>query len=308
MQQLSNRKLLILKTLRRYPYLRTAQIRDATAPKDEDGRITRSNLCELEALGLVRRHNPKMVDPFTGQAAPISVLTIKGSNWLTAETGDCSLLLQCERTFTDWMSLNHHCEVCGLHMKLDRAFAKQARMKLLSLHFEHDVVGKGPKPEDKYKLYEVLQENPRIVCNPDSAMVMEIEGYTRLLLQEFETGRDGSPQRVASKKIKGLYHLFQKKAWKKKFPEALDAYVLFFCPNTGWMNGLRKSFRDVKETPCGDNWLFCPTHKIDDDFLSKPLIYKLNDDHPFPLVPPACGPTQDRRSELRPDVRPDAIR
>ncbi len=287
--QMSDADIKVLRHLRRYWYQRTAQIRSAVSLSDKDASVTRARLRKLAGLGLVRRHDPKMIDPISGQAAPIWVLTVKGSNWLAASTGDCALLLTSEPTFSDWMSLNHYCWAGGQHWKLDQAFAGQRHVKLHSLRFEHEVVGPGPKTEERLFLYEVVQAEPRIVCMPDTAMETELEGIPasrRAWYSEYETGADGSPVRIAAKKHKGYHGLFSQRIWKKHFPKAQDARVIAWCPNPGWMQALRSA---MKDKPGAEFWLFCVSKEVGSEFLHKPLLYSV-DKGPFPFAPPPPAP------------------
>lgn len=285
----------VLRHLRRYWYQRNSQIRDAVAPDDRDGSVTRARMRKLAGLGLVRRHDPKMIDPVSGQAAPIWVLTVKGSNWLAATTGDCSLLLSAEPSFTDWMSLNHYCALGELHWRLDRVFSAQDQVQLLSLTFEHELA-RGPGQQRKRILYEVVQETPRVECKPDTAIETQLAGRPdsrRLWYGEYETGADGSPARIAATKRRGYQEVMSRQLWRRSFPEACDARVIFWCPNAGWRNGLRAAFREYG----GDWWLFAD-HEIGEDFLHAPALYTV-DRGPFPLVPPLSTPAADGRSGNR---------
>ena len=46
-----------------------------------------------------------------------------------------------------------------------------------------------------------------VKCCPDSVISVEVDGYLRVLFFEYETGADGSPQRVVAKKHKGYAQL-----------------------------------------------------------------------------------------------------
>src|SRR5262249_54197624 len=161
----------------------------AVAPNDGDGSTTRGVLRKLEQGGLIRRHQPKMVAPLSNSAPPVFILTLKGSNVLAAETGDCSLLLIVEPTFRDWMSLNHYCSLRSLHAVIDASFSLTTRVKQTALYFEHEVIrADANEPAKRYRLYTVVSETSKVVCCPDSAFETDFTGRRRAWYVEYETG------------------------------------------------------------------------------------------------------------------------
>src|SRR5438067_29851 len=89
-----------MRLLRRYFYLRTAQIRKelirlGLLKRDDDGAATRGIIRSLEKLSYIRRYEPKLVGD-GGTVAPIFVLTILGSAALAQDLNDCSMLLTVE--------------------------------------------------------------------------------------------------------------------------------------------------------------------------------------------------------------------
>jgi hypothetical protein len=283
---LTPRQIDVLKLLRRYFYLRTAQVRDALIPHDGDASITRSVLRKLEHAGLIRRHQPKMVEPLSNSAPPVFVLTLKGANLLAAETGDCSVLLTAEPSFRDWMSLNHFCALSALHLMIDAAFAGQSRVRQTALYFEHEVIQPdADEPAKKYRLYTAVSESPRVVCCPDSAFETEFLGERRAWYVEREMGTD-TPARVAAKKCQGYAGLAATGLFNRHFPDAKSFRVLTFCPNAGWRDALR---REMKDKPGADAWLFAALPEVTAaTFLHGPFLWKV-DRGPLPLVPPAVS-------------------
>lgn len=296
---LAARLVAILRLLRRFYYLRTAQIRDWIAPHDKDGSITRDCMRTLLAPAFVRRHHPKMVDGMTGTAPPVYVLTLKGSCALAEATGDSSLLLTVEPTFRDWMSLNHYCALSQFHMTIDKAIAAQELVKQRSLLFEHEVVDPNAKdPAHKYRLYTRIDD--KVLFCPDSAMETEVNGHCRAWYVEREMGSD-TPTRVSAKRYKGVLGIATTQKWKNHFPAARDFRVLVVCPYEGWMNLLRK---EMQNRPGKEHWLFCDVRKIKaETFLHEPLLYTV-DKGPYPFVPapsgtPGGAPAPERRGEQK---------
>ncbi|MFO0935751.1 MAG: replication-relaxation family protein [Gemmataceae bacterium] len=240
---ISSRQIAVLKPLRRYGYLRTNQIRDLVIPHDETGSITRSVMRKLVALRLVRRHDAKLVDE-NGSTPPTYVLTHEGSSVLVAHCNDPSLLLDVEPKFTDWMSLNHYCGLSSFHILLDRAIAAQSAVTLQKLYFEHEVIRPNAlDPAQKYRLYTVVADQPRIIAVPDSAFETEFLGSRRAWYVERETGSD-NPARVAAKKAKGYALLSENSLHRRHFPDVDDFRVLALCPSPGWRDALRREMKD----------------------------------------------------------------
>ena len=113
---LAARLLVILTVLRRYFYLRTAQIRDVVLPADKDASITRECMRRLLGLGFVRRYEPKLIDGQTGTAPPVYALTLQGACALAQQIGDCSLGLAFEPNFRmNWSRQARSPGEAGLH-------------------------------------------------------------------------------------------------------------------------------------------------------------------------------------------------
>src|SRR4051812_43663023 len=103
---LTTRDTMILSALEdETPYARVSQLAELIVPSAKDGTaIIRSRLRVMEAGGLVRRYNPKLIDPFDPQTqAPIWVISVRGSHMLARLTDAPSRALLDERSFADWM-------------------------------------------------------------------------------------------------------------------------------------------------------------------------------------------------------------
>lgn len=277
---LTPRQIEILKALRRYFYLRTAQIRDLVIPADKDGSITRECLRGLLRHEFVRRHEPRILEQGKTTAPPIYILTLAGSCALATQSGDCGFLLTIEPTFRDWLSLHHFCALSSLHMTIDAAIAAQTYVKQHALYFEHEVMADSEDPAKKYKLY-VRLSNGAIKCCPDSAFEVEIATYRRAYYVEREMGSD-TPGRAAGKKHKGFAELARTKSFQRHFPQARDFRVLAVCPHAGWRDAMR---REMKGKAGQEFWLFCSvTDVTPDTFLHEPIFYT-TDKGPLPFVP-----------------------
>ncbi len=273
----------ILKLLWRYVILRAAQIRDRLLPNDKTAANTRAHLRVLVAAELVRKYQPKIVDPLSnGNAPPIYTLTCKGASILAAITGDSKYILKAEVSLGNWMSINHWASLSSLAMILDDAFAETDL--LVSMHFEHEVVDPDKnEPWERYLLYTKISE--KLFFCPDMAFETNFRAYRRAWFVEYETGSD-APARVVAKKHKGVAGLGN--LFREAFPNAKDFKVIAFCPAPSWRDSLRKEF---KNKPGAEHWLFCSTSDLKKEtFLFEPIMYSAEKSHssgekgPFSLL------------------------
>jgi hypothetical protein len=271
-------RIAILILLWLYPILRVGQIRDRLFPNDRTGAIVRGHMRKLVIPGLVRKYQPKIVDPFgNGSAPPVYTLTCSGGSILAAATGDMKYLIQSEVSFANWISVNHWCSLSSLGMIINDAFDGKDYVKLTQMHFEHEVADPSAKePWKKYLLYTKVSD--KISFCPDMAFETDLKGQIRAWACEYETGSD-SPARVAAKKCQGAALLGDKYA---KFPNAKDFKVIAFCPNAGWRDSLRQAFSGK---PGSQHWLFVATPDVKAaTLLHEPIMYAVQKG-PFSLLP-----------------------
>lgn len=295
----------ILRALRRYFYLRTAQIRDLVIPHDKDGAMTRDCLRQLLALGHVRRHFPQMCEDGKQTAPPIFVLTQNGSCVLAEAMGDSRLVLLSEPMFRDWMSLNHFCAVSQVLMMIDAAMGAQSLATLHSLYLEHEIIDPAATDNSrKFRLHETVSNDPTIFCCPDAAFETEYKGYRRAWYIEKEMGSD-TASRVAAKKHKGYALLSSQGFFRRHFPAARDMRVLAYCPNKSWMDLLR---REMRGKPGADVWLFCSTPAVSIETFLHGSVFHTVEKGPLALVPaPAPAPGSPPAAERAPDRAPETV-
>lgn len=287
-----------LNFLHRYGYARTNHLRDAVFPGDKDGSTTRGRLRPMEKAGLIRRYVPRLIDPFDPQTqAPVWILTLKGALALAELTGDASKILTVERSFQDWMSMNHFCAMTSLMaFVVDPAVRAQDRVKMHALYWEHDVVDAGASdPARRFRLYTDFPA-AGVKCCPDAAFELEIPtaggSVRRAYYVEREMGTD-SCTRVVAKKHKGYHQLWATGAFRRHFPQSADFRVLCFCPSASWRDGIRAAFKEKAEgdappklKPGADLWLFLSTPDVTaETFLHGDVVYKVGSG-PVPLLPP----------------------
>lgn len=294
---LTPRQAVTIRSLRRYWYLRAAQVHDLIARAegrtdwDRDTSITRQVLRDLLREQFVRRYEPHPPgDPKT-KGPPIYTLTMKGSCALAQYTKDVTDILPFEPTFKDYHSLQHYLRLSSFQMTVDAALAAQSYVTPRTLLFEHEPAGDARR----YGLHTPFPNSP-VKCCPDAALEIEVRGYRRVLFYEYETGADGSPTRVAAKKHKGYALLRDTALYRRLFPHAKDFRVLCVCPYEGFRDSLRSAFREPKEKgplPGADLWLFLTAPEVTETtFLHAPIVWKM-DGGPIPLVPPPAGPVTE---------------
>lgn len=274
----------ILRELRRYKFLATAQIRRWCVPNDKDGSITREVLRKLQDAGLARRFRAEVANPVMTSSAPVWTPTEAGCCLLAAKTGDASLILDSLPNTNNWTQFAHYVAVSELVHTIDQAFAAQTYAKLGAVYFEHDVISDAKEPEKKFRLYTVVSQHEprRVVCVPDFAFEVIVNQYRRVYFGELERGTD-TPKRVWAKKspgYSGMQHHF-----RKHFPDAQDWRVLFTWPNAG----LRDAARRAADPAKSDMWLFAALPDMTESFLHEPVIYTAQEG-PKPFIKPPAAP------------------
>jgi len=299
---LTPRHTAILRAQRRYFFMTTAQIRDASAPADKDGSVTREHLRKLLALGFTKRHEPRFLETGKATAPPVFLPTVKGSCALAVATGDVNDILHVEPTFRDWISIHHYTALTSLHMTIDAAFAAQTHVTQHALYFEHEVVQPDAlEPSKKFRLNTIVSDTPRIVCCPDSGFEVEVGGHRRAIYVEREMGSD-TPQRAIAKKHKGMALLSETGLFRRHFPLAKDMRVLAICPNPSWRDALRAAFKErdgvsPKLKAGAHLWLFVAAQYVAKEaFLHEPMAHVVSEKEgvvtergPLPFVPPPTG-------------------
>ncbi len=302
MPPLTPKLVAILLVLRRYFFMQTAQIRQAVAPADKDGSVTREQLQKLLALHYVRRHQPRILELGKATAPPVFLPTVLGSCALARETGDIGHILQVEPTFKDWLSIHHYCALTALHMTIDAAINAQSAVKQHALYFEHEVIQPDAlEPSTRFRLNTIVSDTPRVVCCPDSAFEIEVSGHRRAIYVEREMGSD-TPMRVVAKKHKGMALLSDTGLFRRHFPHAKDMRVLALAPNPSWRDGLRAAFREkdgtsTKLKPGAQLWLFIAVQDLTvEKILHEPTVHTIQEKDgvviergPLPLVPRPAG-------------------
>lgn len=291
-----------LRKLRRYKFLETRQIRRWCVPNDKDGSITRQVLRKLEDAGLARRFRAEVTNPLTTSSAPVWTPTEAGCCLLATKTGDASLILDIMPNTNNWTQFRHYVEVSEVVHAIDMAFLAQSYATLGAVYFEHDVISNAKEPEQRFRLYTIVNQNEskRTVCVPDFAFEVIVNQYRRVYYGELERGSD-TPKRVWAKKAPGYSGM--KNYFRKHFPNAQDWRVLFIWPNASMREAARKAVDPEKS----GMWLFAAFPDITSDFLNQPVIYTAQEGpkpcikQPTPAGTPATAPAPHLITEHSPE-------
>src|SRR5262245_59123906 len=134
---ITERVLQILRVLRRFKFVTTAQIRDWCVPGDRDGSVTREVLRKMRGTGLARRVKAEVHDPRSTTSVPVWLPTEAGSCVLASRTGVMESLLDCEPSTSSWQNYAHYCCVSGVMHTIVAAFEAQIAARMGALYFEH---------------------------------------------------------------------------------------------------------------------------------------------------------------------------
>jgi hypothetical protein len=279
---ITDRDLAVLLKLDRYYVCSRPQIQRLCYPSDLTGRVTRRRLQALISEGLINRQRATIVYPHTIPAGSIYYPSTKGCQLLSETQGDDRYLLtptQCPQSH----HALHWLAVTETHITLDAAIDAQHDVALLDWVNEWDIVNKDEQqPEKRFRLYTLLQEQPRLICAPDAAFVLSYRGFNKVFFVEQDRGTSGAHQ-VAARKVKGYLAMQQQCKHCEQFPlcNVTSLSVLCLAPDVGRRDALRRAFAGK---PGSDLWKFVtvPDFSVE-KLLHEPVLYSTKGE-PIPLV------------------------
>jgi hypothetical protein len=266
-----------------YSVMSTPQIRRRRFPNDPDGRVTRRRLQHLKANNLVSRMNTYIHCTSGGPASSLYYPSRKGGELLAAHFDDIRFLAtntQAPPAHYAW----HWQEITENHMTLDDAIATQQEVELLRWINEFDIVNKEETlPERRHPLFSVLREHPsRLVCAPDCACLLGVEGESKVFLWEIDRATTGAKQ-VAISKPPGYAELARRNLHLRFFPQATvpGFTILTVCPTAKRRDLLRQVFRNCDRA---DLWRFAARPELTEKtILFEPVFYPCEGE-PAPLI------------------------
>ena len=290
---ITNRDIGVLGALDRYFVLNRPQIQKLCFPEDLTGRVTRRRLNALVRERFISRHPVEAYVSRNGSTGPAYFPSQRGSELLAGFFGDDKYLVA-----TTQQPQSHHLlhwlAVSETHLALDAAIALQSEVAVLGWINEWDVVNREESvPENRFRLYSLLRDKPRLVCAPDAAFLLEARGVRKVFYLEQDRGTSGVFQ-IAASKSPGYAEMANRKQHFKHFPAStLDGFtVILVAPNTGRRDLLRRA---IKGKPKSEIWRFVSATDLSPEtFLTTPVFYSI-DAGPVPLV--SLSPLLTRNSE-----------
>lgn len=284
---ITERDLHVLRVVARYSVLSRVLIQRLCFPDDRSGRITRRRLQLLVDAHLLNRTPTPVFNPAGGAAWPAYFSSRPGLEYLAEHLADERFLgLSCQTPQSH--HLLHWLAVSETHILLDQALAAQSLVSCDGWINEWDTVCVTETlPEKRYRLYSLLQTEPRLICAPDAAFLLAAHGHRKIFYLEQDRQTSGVKQ-IAAGKCRGYAALLAQQAHQRHFPQATVAgfAVLMLAPNERRRDALRTAFIDK---PAQELWRFASVTDLTiESFLFAPVFYPV-DGEPVPLVRSTTG-------------------
>ena len=269
---LTERDIHVLLCLFRYYVLSRSQIQGLCFPSDITGRVTRRRLQTLVDEKLIQRTEILVVHPDMPSPGPAYFSSPRGLQVLADYHGDERLLAGTTRP-PQVFRLLHWLAVIETHMILDAALALHPHVKCRQFFNEWDVVNPDEiEPQRRFRLYLLIHENPRLVCAPDAAFLLEMDGHRKAFYLEQDRNTSGTRQ-IAASKTKGYSVMAEQALHRKHFPdETIGSFsVLMIAPDERRRDALRKA---IKDKPGADLWKFaCLRDVTPETFFHGPVFH-----------------------------------
>ncbi|MBI1313261.1 hypothetical protein GC176_18370 [bacterium] len=281
MNPLSPRKMKTTETVCRYYTVDRSQIqRIVNVPND---RVMRDILQQLFQAGLINKTRMQAVSPGMGSAAPVYFPTRKGAELVAAEFGDERYLYVCTRT-PDWMHLLHWIGVAEFHLRLDQALEFCNNVECLGWFGEWDEVNPhGTTPQERFRIYTLITEKPRLVCAPDAVFALRVDGvHSKMFFLELDRGTS-SLQQIVKSKFPGFAALAERRLHRRLFDTSAELFtVLHISMSAARRDHLRKiaighPAAELHRFACMDDW-------TPEGALTNAIFYGCDDDTPQAIV------------------------
>jgi len=290
-----------------YALLRT-DIQELCCPNDKDGRATRRRISQVLEMGLIGKCRMEVVNPADHEAPmPAYFPTLKGLEWLAADTGDESWLLKCCLP-PSWTKLRHWNAIAKWHILLDKAAGLRTDASIGGWLNEWDRQRdpKGAKPDETYMLYTLVTEKPKVVCAPDAAFRLCVGPHAKTHYVEIDRETSGINQ-IAASKTPGYAALLAKQLHRRHFETTSDAFWVLSVSYTPGRRDLLK--RALRGKPGCELWKFAAWSDLTPDNLLTGPVWHRCQGEPGPLVKTAGAPVSAGNpvSAGSPGVRPAVV-
>jgi hypothetical protein len=262
----------ILVDLVRYFVLSRPQIQRLHFPDDGNGRSTRRRLQVLVDLHLINRQHLLFSHPLGGSPASVYYPSRQGCEYLFERTGDERILLT-PTSAPIPHHINHWVAISETHIALNQAISAQTGAAVESWINEWDIVNKDETvPEKRYRLYTLLRDEPKLICSPDAAFLLSMQGHKKVFYLEQDRNTSGVLQ-VASSKTKGYAIMGELNLHRRHFPDATvnPFTVIMIAPTPKRRDALRFA---IKDKPGAHLWrVASATDLTPQAFLFDPIFY-----------------------------------
>lgn len=276
----SNRKLELLRIVRRYGRMTRAQIQRKLGVRND--RVVRALCQELVAANLLGKTRHQVVNPIAGAPAPVYYPTRQGAETVAAYFDD-PLLLHAAIRPPGIHTLFHTVHITDFLMTLDDAITGQAEVALGGMFAEWDEVNPdAERPEQRYRLFTLIRETPkRLVAIPDCAFQISVGSFTKLYYGEIDLGTSGVAAASASKSP-GYAALQMEGLFRRHAVTAESFSVLHLSPTPGRRDLMRRAF-STKEGAALHRFA-CLRDWTPEKALFEPIFFTCEGDEPQPLI------------------------
>jgi Replication-relaxation len=269
---ITERDISVLLALYRYYILNRMQLQTLCFSGDTSGRVARRRLLQLLELGYIARAAAQVVYPHHPQLAPAYFSTPKGLALLAEHFEDDKYLLGTTQT-PHGNYLLHWLAVSDTHLQLDAALEHQSAVTCPRWINEWDIANPTERePERRFRLFVLLQQQPRMVCAPDAAFLLELQGHRQVFYLEQDRNTSGVRQ-IAASKTTGYSVMLSQKTHYRHFPENTEKEfrVLMLTPTPQRRDALRRA---MKDKPGVSVWRFASVTDINaETFLFGKVFY-----------------------------------
>lgn len=296
---LTQRDISVVRAVCRYFVLSRQQIQQLCFPDDREGRTTRRRLQTLVSERYIQRHQIPIPLSSVGPHCPVYFPGRRGCEFLSELDDDPRWLGVATNTPQPHL-LFHWLAITNTHIALRAALKRLPQIACEAFCNEWDVLNPAAQaPEERFRLYTLIQEQPRLVCAPDAAFTLTVAGHQKVFYLEQDRNTSGVRQ-VAASKWAGYVGLKRKQLHRHHFPETTlsEFDVLCVVPTIARREALRKA---IAEKDGAQLWRFAVEADLTPDrFLVDP-IWHTCDGRTVPLIrPEILGPLGRTHETLDP--------
>lgn len=284
---ITTKKTDILKIVAMYTTLTRMQIQRVCGEKND--RVMRKRLLELCQERLLSKARQEVLNPSMTSTAPVYFSSRKGLEFLACELDDTSWLQCCSQT-PNWQMLLHWTTVAEFHIRLDQAIAMQRDASLGGWLGEWDIANSDESaPHNRYRLFTLISERPRLVCVPDAAFLLCVNGFAKIHYVEVDRATSGINS-IAHSKTPGFAALAEHNLHRRHFETNTDSFfVLSVSPTAARRDALRKAIASKRGA---ELWKFAAWPDLrPETVIHGPVWYRCHGEGQ-PLVRPNASPAK----------------